>query len=87
MKKGKSRVTGGARGGGRVPSYGPYLPGHLLLEGIPETVSPPRPEPSFNLFFKGFVSWLQERTQVCCPWGGGGGSRVYGNWVVEASGA
>lgn len=48
------------------------LPGHLLLEGIPETVSPPRPEPSFNLLFKGFVSWLQEGGDRCAVLGGEG---------------
>ena len=46
---------------GERPELGPYLPGHPSQEGLPEALSPPRPEPgktpSSGLFFEGFVSW------------------------------
>lgn len=46
---------------GERPELSPYLPGHLPLEGLPEALCPPSPEPgktpSSRLFFEGFVSW------------------------------
>lgn len=65
-------------------AYGPYLPGHLLLEDQ-RLSAHPDPSRGFNLFFKGFVSWLQGAGHRCVLGveGEGGEESAKHSWVVR----
>ena len=47
-KRQKGGIGGDSEG---HQELGPHLSGHPLVQGLPETVSPSRPEPEKNLFF------------------------------------
>lgn len=55
-KRQKGGIGGDSEG---HQELGPHLSGHPLVQGLPETVSPSRPEPEKNLFFFFFPQGLQ----------------------------